>query len=333
MNPDVHRYQRWPGRLENPAPLSSLLAIVITGVRLQYNRRYVKPLLLAGPICVAGICLMLYLLAMLETLAGQPSARGLYDFARTFIGVDLSAVSQIGELREVIWRSVFAFAIHVQLFAVMILVARIGPGLIADDIKTRALSIYFAHPVTPKSYMIGKWLVAAAFVASVTMIPNLVALVIGSMITPGLSGIGPAVSLGLDLVIAGLGIMLMSGLVMLALSSMTSDSRYVTVGWLAVCMIPAVAQVIVRENIPRERVTGWLASISIKDNVNVLVERLFNLRAGWEASSLPPEAFAKALGHPIELFYPAMVLSGATLVAGAICFRRIRTFSQAAASA
>lgn len=309
------------------------MAIVATGIRLQYKRRFVQPLVLAGPASVIGICLLLYLLSVLETLAGQPEALPLYELARTFLGVDLSAVAQIGEHREIIWRSVFAFAIHVELFTVMILVARIGPGLISDDIKTRALSIYFAHPVTPRSYLMGKWLVAAAFIASVTLIPNLVALVVGSMITGGLSDVGSTLSLGGDIALAGIAVMLTSGLVILALSAITSDSRYVTVAWLAVCLIPAVAQVIVRENIPEARVTGWLGSISLRANVTTLTERLFDLRAGWEASGLPTKAFAHALGHPIEPFYPATVLGGLTLVAGVFCFRRILTFSRAAASA
>lgn len=333
MNPDTHRYQRWPGRHRHPAPLSGLLAIVLTGVRLQYNRRFVKPLLLVGPVLVICICVMLYVLSLLETLAGRPEAQGLYDFARVFLRVDLSAVSQIGELREVIWRTVFAFAIRIELFAVMILIARIGPGLIANDIKAKALPIYFAHPINPKSYLMGKWIVAATFIALVTLIPNLLALVIGSLITGGLSGVGPTLTLGLNIVIAGLGVMLIGGLVMLAFSAMTSDSRYVTVGWLAICLLPAMAQAIVRENIPPAQVTGWLGSISLMDNAVVLTERLFDLKTAWQTSGMPVEAFAPALAFPIEPFYPAMVLGGVTLLAGAYCFRRILTFSQAAASA
>ncbi len=333
MSQDTHRYQRWPGRHRKPSTLSGLSAIVVTGIRLQYNRRFVRPLLLAGPIAVIGICVTLYLLSMLEVLAGSPEANGLYQFASGFLGVDLSAVSQIGELRGVIWRATFALVIRIQLFAVMVLVARIGPGLISDDTKVRALSIYFAHPVNPKSYLLGKWIVAATFIASVTVIPNLLALTIGSMITGGLPGVGPILTLALNIALAGLGVMLFSGLVMLALSSMTSDSRYVTVGWLAVCLMPAMAQGIIRENIPSENITGWLGSISLMGNAAVLTEHLFDLKSGWQASGLPHDAFAKALSSPIEPFYPAMVLGSITLIAGTLCYRRIVKFSQAAAAA
>ncbi len=333
MSQENHQYQRWPGRHKQPSPISGLMAIVVTGVRLQYHRRFIKLLLLAGPASVIGICIMLYVLSMLELLAGQPQARELYAFARTFLGVDLSAVSQLGELREVIWQSVFAFAIRIELFVVMIIVARIGPGLIANDIKSHALTIYFAHPINAKTYLMGKWLVAATFIASVTLLPNLLALILGSMVTSGLPSIGQTLALGLNIIIAALGVMLIGGMIMLALSSITSDSRYVTVGWLAVCLLPAMAQAIVLENIPTDRVTGWLGSISLMDNAVMLTEKLFNLREAWQQSGIPPKAFADALAHPIDPFYPAIVLGSVTLVASAFCYRRILTFAKSAASA
>lgn len=331
MNPGTHRYQRWPGRHRQPSPLAGLWAIVLTGVRLQYNRRFVRPLLLAGPAIVVGVCVMLYLLSLLESLAGQPQAQGLYEFARVFLGVDLSAVSRISELRDVIWQTVFAFAIRIELYAVMILMARIGPGLIADDIKVRALPIYFAHPINPKIYLLGKWIVAATFIGLVTLAPNLLSLIFGSAITGGLSDIGTTLILGLNIVIAGLGIMLCGGLVMVALSSITSDSRYVTVGWLSVCLLPAMAQGIVDSHIPPAQMTGWLGSISFNNNVAVLTERLFDLRAAWQASGIPSDAFAQALASPVQPLYPALVLGGVTLMAGTYCYRRISTFSRSAA--
>lgn len=333
MTDDTHRYNRWPGRSERPSPAGGWLAIVLTGFRLQYNRPYMKPLLLAGPGVVVAICVILYLMSLLETLVGLPEAEGIYGFARVFLGVELSAVSQLSELREIVWRTVFAMAIRIELFMAMIVIARVGPGLISDDLKARALPIYFARPVTPLTYLVGKWMVAAGFIALVTLVPNLLSLAVGTMLTGGLPGIGQTLALGADIAIAGLGAMLFGGLVMLALSSATSDARYVNVGWLAVCLLPAMAQAIIHENIEPSRTAGWLGSISLRDNFVVLTEWLFDMRAAWEATPLPAEAFAQALTHRVDPIFPALVMGVITLAAGVFCYRRVLRFCRAAANA
>lgn len=333
MSHDAHRYQRWTGRDRETSSVGGLTAIVLTATRLQYNRPYMQALLLVGPILVIGICVILYVMTLLETLAGLPEAQGIYGFARVALGVDLSAVSRIGELREVLWRTVFAFAIRIELFAAMIIIARVGPGLIANDIKTNALPIYFARPVTPLTYLLGKWVTVAVFIGAVTMLPNLVSLAVGTMITGGLPEIGQTLVLGVDIVVAGIGAMLFGGLVMLALSSMTSDSRYVTVGWLAVCLLPAVAQTIIRENLDEIHTQGWLGSISLRDNFVALTERLFDLRGAWEATSLPEQTYARALGHPVDALYPAVVMAVITLAAATYGYRRVLKFSRSAANA
>jgi len=105
-----------------------------------------------------------YLLAQLEILAGTRQAEGLYALVKTFLGVDLSSASRLAEYREVLWRSAFLFLFSkAELFWVFILGAFVGPGLIADDLKARALPIYFARPVNPRTYLLGKWTVIAFF--------------------------------------------------------------------------------------------------------------------------------------------------------------------------
>lgn len=328
----LHRYQRWSGRRGRPAVTGGWLNIAATGIRLEYKRSGTRHLLLFGLLFVIGSCILFYVLSLAEALGGTREAEGICEVLSTFLGVNLAGVARLGEFREVLWRSVFVLMIKFQLVLALLVVARVGPALIANDLKARALPIYFARPVTPLTYVLGKWMVAAAFVGLVVLVPNLLSLILGVLFTEGLQSWGQTLGLGLDLVICGLGMMLFGGVVILALSSLTSDSRYVTVGWLAVCLLPTMAQSIVTASVDAARATGLLGSISLWDDIIVLTEWLFDMRRSWEATPMPSEAFRQALASPVEPIYPAVVLGLLTVAAALLCYRRVLRFSRAAAN-
>jgi len=326
----AHRYQRWSGQLNNGR--WTWLAIVVTGIRLILKEARTRVLVLTASGVMVGTCGVLYVLSLLETLVGTDEARGLYDFVQAFVGVDLSRVAQIEELRAVLWSSFYLLTIKIQLFWVVIVVARVGPGLIAKDLKTRALPIYFAKPVTPMTYVAGKWLIVAAFIAAVMLAPNLISLILGSLITGGLHTWGQTLGLGWDLFVSGMVVCVVAGAIVLALSSLTSDHRYVAVGWLAICLIPMAAQKILHESLPADRTTGWLGCISLRDNIVIVTDWLLGIRNAWEASSLPSDAFSQALVRPINPAYAAIVLAGWTTGALWICYRRVVRFARSAAN-
>jgi hypothetical protein len=324
------RYRRWDGTLTRGR--WTWLAIVGNGVRLSFNDSRNRGLLTMSLGFVAGACTILYLVSLLESMMGTEEARGIVEFMKVFLNVDLRGVRRIGESRDVLWRSVFLLMIKGQLIWVLIVLARIGPGLIADDLKARALPIYFAKPVTPLTYIAGKWLVVAFFVALVTTVLNLLSLLLGILLTGGLKTVAQDVDLAVDLLLSGLGIMVIAGMLILALSSMTSDKRYVTVAWLAVCLLPLFAQSILDDALPPERTTGWLGCVALSRDVLILHDWLFDIRQGWQATPLPADAFASALAKPIRPIYPASVLGALTLGAAALCYWRVLKFSRQAAN-
>jgi ABC-type transport system involved in multi-copper enzyme maturation permease subunit len=279
-----------------------------------------------------GTCIVLYVLSLLENLAGTEQAKGYYDFVRAFLHVDVSGAARIEEYREVLWRSLYLVTIRMQLLWVLVVVAQVGPGLIAKDLKTKALPIYFAKPVTPITYVAGKWLVVASFIAAVMLLPNLLSLIIGTLVTGGLHTWGQTLGLGADLVLSGLGVCALAGATILALSSFTSDQRYVAVGWLAVCVIPSLAQQVIDQALPADATTGWLGCISLRDNIVVTTERLLGIREAWEESSLSVEAFRAALFKPVDASRAAIVLSVWTVGAFFICYRRVVRFARSAAN-
>lgn len=307
-------------------------AIVRAGLKRANKDAQLRFLLWFALSFVAGSTGLFYALSMLEVLAGTPQAMGLYDMVRALLGIDLSGVARIGDYRELLWRMVYILTLKAQLFWVMTTVARIGPPLIAEDIRTRALPIYFSKPVTPRTYLLGKWLILAVVIGLVTLLPNLLSLTLGVMMTGGLSTWGHTLRLALDLALASCGIMVLGGLVALALSSLSSDKRYVSVAWFAVCLLPVIAQAIISENLPREARTGWLGSISLYGDCNVLIGWLFDLPGRFGASGLPAPAFARALPRDVEPQYPAIVLGVLCVLALVVCYRRILRFSRSAAN-
>jgi ABC-2 type transport system permease protein len=326
-----HRYRRWNGELNNGR--WTWLAIVITGIRLALQRASVRQLVLSGGLFTIGTCAVLYVISVLEAVVGTEQARGLYQFVHVFLRVDVSDVSRIEEFRELLWATVYLLTIKIQLFWVLILTTIVGPGLIARDLRTRALPIYFAKPVTPLTYLAGKWLIVAAFIAAVMLVPNILSLSLGSLITGGLHTWHQTLELGFHVLVSGIVVCLVGGALVLAVSSLTSDHRYAAVGFLAVCLVSVLAQQVIDESIRPDFTIGWLGCVSLPDCVVILTERLFGMREAWEATSLPKKAFSEALVKPVDAAYPAVVLAGWTIVAFAVSYRRIVRFSRSAAQA
>jgi ABC-type transport system involved in multi-copper enzyme maturation permease subunit len=328
--PTIFQYQRWSGQLRTGRWTWGV--IVMTGIRLALKNARTRGLITSGAIFILGSCTIFYVLSVLETLVGTPQAEGIYDFVQTVLGVDISGVSRLEEYRELLWRCVFLLMIKIQLLWVLLMATRVGPGLIADDIKARALPIYFAKPITPLTYLVGKWMVVGAFIAVVTAVPNLLSLIIGTVITDGVGTWRQTLDLGWDLLVSGVGVSVVGGMIILALSSLTSDRRYAIGAWLAVCLLLLSAQAIVNNALPQQSSEGFLGCISLRDNVVVLTNWLFGMRQAWEASGLPTEAFSRALVKPVPASCAAAVMAVWTVAAILICYRQIVRFSRQAAN-
>ncbi len=327
----AHGYRRWSGQLSRRR--WTWLAIFVAGVRLTNRATKVRGLVWMSFMFAVGSCALFYMLARLEILAGSDEASDMYGLINMFLHVDLSGVKQLADFREVLWRSVFLFMFKGELFWVFVVIMRAGPGLIADDLKARALPIYFARPVTPLTYMMGKWMVVAFFIGMVVLVPNLLALIFGTLTTGGLQTFGQTLALAGDLLITGGGVVVFGGAVVLALSSLSSDKRYVMVGWVAFCLLPVMAQAVLFKVLPDETTSGWLGSVSLYRDITVTADWVFGIRAAWESTPLPREVFDRALGRQSTLVYPAVVLLTFTIGSLLICYCRVVRFSRSAANA
>ena len=281
---------------------------------------------------VIGGCLALYAISLLETLAGTDQARGIQRFVQTLLRIDLSGVEQISTYRPMLWRAVFYFLVRAEMLWILVVVANVGPGIISNDLRHGALPIYFAKPLTPLTYVLGKFLVVATFVALVTIVPNLLVLMLGTWVSGGLETWGETFRLAAQLMASSALICVVASSVILALSSLVSDSRYVTVAWLAICLLPTAAQRILRRRLPSDTLQGWLGSISPRDDLVMLTDRMIGFRASLEQSGLARQAFERALGPEISNWHAWAVLGGLTALSLWIAWRRVVKFSQSAAT-
>ncbi len=325
-----HRYERWTGRLHSQR--WTWWPIVSTGLRLAAKRNEMRLFLMAGLMLVTGACAIFYILALLETFVGTGAGRGFYEFINGLLGIDLRPLANLRDYRDVLWRATFLLMIKIELPLVFFVLASAGPGLIAQDIRTRALPIYFARPLQPVNYLMGKGLVVALLIGAVTVVPNLASLFLGTLLSGGPPSIWQTLALAGRLLLIGVGVMVIGSTVILALSSLGSEKRYATFGWLAICLIPMAIQSILDDELAVEQTRGFLGSLTLHRNVAVLAEWLLDLRRGLQGTSLPSKAFESALGPTVDPMYPAIVLGLVVLVSSVLCYRRVVRFSRAAAN-
>lgn len=322
-----YQYHRWDRTLRPARWIWP--SIIFNEVRLAFRESKTRTLIMTSGFLVLGACAMFYVISLLETVMGQESAQGAFEFIKTMLGIDLKGM-KVHEFRDALWRSSFLLMIKAQMVWVLIVVARVGAGLISKDLKARALPIYFAKPLTPLTYLLGKWGVIATFIALIMLVPNMLALALGTAITGGPGSWGQIASMAGGILVSGSVVCIVAGAVILALSSLSSDQRYVTVGWVAVCLLSIFAQRIVTDALPESN-NSWLRAISLRDNIVALSERALGVRQALEISALPGDNLTRALSHPMESSN-AIVLAALTFISLFVAWRRVVRFSRSAAT-
>lgn len=103
----------------------------------------------------------------------------------------------------------------------------VGAGLIANDRRANALQIYLAKPLTRAEYVLGKLAILMACLLMVTGVPAVVLLVLQAAFAGNLTFIGNNVFLVPAITLFSLVEAIMVSAAMLALSSLSNNSRFV----------------------------------------------------------------------------------------------------------
>ena len=143
-------------------------------------------------------------------------------------------------------RSASAISWHVELCFSMVLILLVGPNLISQDLRYNALPLYFSRPLRRIDYFLGKLGVIVALLGAVIIVPSIVAYVLGLLFSLDITIVRDTFRILLASVAYGLVIALSAGLLILALSSLSRNSRYVALFWLGIWFVTGTVSGVLR---------------------------------------------------------------------------------------
>jgi hypothetical protein len=231
-------YRGWQGRLVPEA--GRFWAITTTGIRLAWQSKLLRRLLLVAWLPTAYVAVGLFMYEQLQ-LADPRSQRAAQEVLENLIPVNPLALSRHG-----VWSWLLSIFLRYPQGVIMVLVVGlIAPPLVAQDVRTRAFLLYFSRPVARAEYVLGKMAVLWAYLALITMVPALFLYWLGVFLSPQLSVVGHTWDLPLRILAASAVLMIPTAALALAVSSLTSESRYATFAWFAIWAIGWVTYAVV----------------------------------------------------------------------------------------
>ena len=161
-------------------------------------------------------------------------------------------------------------------FLIALLVIFGGAGLIANDLKHNALSLYLSKPISWVDYLIGKFVVIGSLLLCMTLIPGLLLFLEHALLTdtPFLK---EYYWMSLSIIVYSVVITAITGLLMLVFSSLTKNPRYATIGFCAVWFGLPVIHQILKEVFS----TSTVAIVSVWANYDRLGNTLFGLESSY----------------------------------------------------
>jgi hypothetical protein len=153
-------------------------------------------------------------------------------------------------------------------------------GLIASDRRANALQLYLARPVTPYEYVGGKLAVLVAFLLFVTGVPALTLLLLQVLFAGSFEFLTAHWRLVPAILAFSALQSLTVGLAMLALSSLSTSSRYVGILYAALLFFVQAVTLVLRG------VTGHtrLAWLSVASSLEQIGHAMFGVSPAYEAS-------------------------------------------------
>jgi ABC-2 type transport system permease protein len=325
-------YQHWSGELSGHA--WRWLAITRHGVRVAMTGRLLRLVLLAAWLPAIILVFALCLWGLLER-----SSDLITSFAPLLGFLDPAILAGPRPYRVEIWTLSYSYFLATQLRFAMILILLVGPTLISQDLRYNALPLYFSRPLRRSDYFFGKLGVIVALLAMVTIVPSLVAYVFGLLFSLDITIVRDTFRILLASIAYGLVIAFSAGFLMLALSSLSRNSRYVALFWLGIWIVSSTVSGILQQVDREQRVrearhargwnreispadellaakTNWRPLLSYTANLSRVGQQLLGTDACWEKlSQLQPAGqrsrfLLKVQGPQYPWYWSAAVLAG-----------------------
>ncbi len=153
-----------------------------------------------------------------------------------------------------------------------------GAGLIANDLKYNALQIYLSKPISWMDYLIGKVAVMVILLAAMTLIPGILLFIEHLLfVDDWIPFIRENYWVIGSIILYSLLIIIPSSLLIVTLSSLTSNARYASIGFGAILVGTPLLYQIIRQITHSSK----MAMLSIWANYDILGAQLFGLQPGY----------------------------------------------------
>lgn len=223
-------YQHWSGTLKGHA--WRWLAITRHGVKIGKKSLFLRVFLYLAWAPALALAFMLCIWGLVERksdLVGQVS-----DFL-SFLAPKVLANPL--DYRVTVWTLFYSVFMQVELYISIVLILLVGPNLISQDLRFNAMPLYFSRPLRRIDYFLGKLGIIAAFLGMVVIVPAIVAYILGLLFSHDITIIRDTLPILLASIAYGAVISLSAGMLVLALSSLSRNSRYTALFWLGTLLV------------------------------------------------------------------------------------------------
>ncbi|HMP60774.1 MAG TPA: hypothetical protein PKD86_15620 [Gemmatales bacterium] len=270
-------YQHWRGTVGRRTP--GWGAITWQGVKVQIQSRWVKILLAMSVAPSLALAAFLIFWGLVE----QQSS-----FIQPLLGLLQGLPEEVRSgpkgYRFMIWTLAFNFFIMFQLFFSMMLVLVVGPDLISKDLRFNALPLYLSRPLRRLDYFLGKLGVIGFYLVLVTAAPIAIAYVLGVAFSMDVTVLADTWRIAAGAMLWSLVVIVSAGTLMLAISSLSRNSRYVSIIFVVWWFVLSTASTSVWSAMPRgpdQARPDWPRVISYTNNLWRIGEVCIGTEAAW----------------------------------------------------
>jgi ABC-2 type transport system permease protein len=322
------------------------LAVTRQGIRVGIKESKVKVLLaltwIPALILIAALCI--WGLIERRTIDLAPFRGFLRD-----MGVGPEIAVNPRAFRREFWTICYSSFMSNELFLGMFLIVLTGSQLISQDLRFNAMPLYFSRPIRRIDYFLGKLGVIGGYLVMVMIVPALIAYVLGLAFSLDISILGDTLPLLLSVIAYGVLIAISAGTLILAISSLSRNSRYVGLIWIGLWFGSWILAAVLNDAYMSQQMgfgerdaalaakmsqTNWRPCVSYTENLKRIGQQLMGTDACWQrlAELQPAERRPYFLGRFMGPQYPWYWSLGVLLALMAlsvlILHRRVRSLDR-----
>jgi len=321
-------YRHWEGKLRGPA--LRCWTISRTAITMAWRSTILRRILLFGWMPLLYFAPVFFAVGYVtdpERTLSEREGAAWYNVARGMLGSGIG--DRLRDAPETVRPAAWSMAFHYffswpQAIFTMLVVGIVGPGLISQDVRSKAFLLYFSKPITRVEYVAGKAGTLLFFIALMTLFPAIVLYGISIAFSPSVVAVVQTSSTIVNIFAVYLVMAVPTTMIVLCFSSMAKEPRYPQFGWIAVCLFGEMAYGLL-SNMSGVSTAPWICCLSLRKTVNVLTESIFNVSDQVAALGLSPriQATLRDLDSPYSPQLCVIWLGAVSVICLMVLVRRI----------